>query len=186
MAWWQNTNESSIIFCIALMVHRIGSLNRQGPPITGKNRMSPHVCCYTREKKNIASFLSIIISAMEKNLSCNITCFTNAFYSYRLDLSSHHSYMPDLWMGKVLSLNFPLSMGPLIRTAQVFFLLVYHVVVLWIASHKNARQKILSGCENKLLDYQSLNSGCGGEETLVRETTIDVLLGNLPSENGLI
>ena len=53
-------------------------------------------------------------------------------------------------------------------------------------SHKSARQKILSGCENKLLDYQSLNSGGGGEETLVRETTIDVLLGNLPSENGLI
>ena len=53
-------------------------------------------------------------------------------------------------------------------------------------SHKSARQKILSGCENKLLDYQSLNLGCGGEETLVKETTIDVLLGNLPSENGLI
>ena len=54
----------------------------------------------------------------------------------------------------------------------------------------DAPPNILGWCENKLLDYQSLNLGCGGEggeETLVKETTIDVLLGNLPaSENGLI
>ena len=65
------------------------------------------------------------------------------------------------------------------RVSTNFHLLTVSVL---LASLRNAPR------HTQFLSVKDLEScvGAGGEETLVKETTIDVLLGNLPSENGLI
>ena len=94
--WWENTNESSVIFCIALMVHRIGSFNRQGPPITGKNECPLMSVAILVRRKTLHHFCPSSLVEWRKISAILLVSQTLFIYT---DLTSYHTTVICLIFG---------------------------------------------------------------------------------------